>query len=585
MKTWFVAVVSSTLCMGCLQSADAPDATELAPSAELALSRSARQARAATIRDVAASRGLTNGVLLAGIAEVETGMAHCWSEATWACQGPHSSSCNGPVIAGAADGPCSAQQGGLGMFQFDAGTHSQTLARDGAAILQLDGNIARAVEFVARIVREEVPGLRSAADAIAWMNGIRVVAGDARFEQWIGILACRYNGRCNSSTQAAKYRNATLGALGEFGANFWSVTPPTPRADGGAQGVQADFNGDGLSDVGALYDYPGERAVLFVWLARPEGGFAWPEPWWDSGPGVWEARRSKLFGGDFDGNGLSDVGIVYDYPDSRTVLFTLKAKAGGGFEWPFADWDSGPGQWEAARSKPFSGDFDGDGDGDVGLLYDYPDQRTTAFVWRANDAGVLEGPAVWWDSGPGVWEAVRSKPVTGDFTGDGSTDLALLYDYPDARSVLFVLAAQAAGSFAWPAVWWDSGPGVWEAWRSKLVAGDYNHDGRSDVGLIYDYPNQRTVLFSFSSTGAESFAWPVPVWDSGTGVWEAVRSKPVSGDFNGDGYGDVGLFYDYPGARTVLFSLLAVPPAAFAWPDVGWDSGEGVWEQARTNPL
>src|SRR5690348_16237288 len=57
--------------------------------------------RSERIRDVAASRGLTNGALLAGIARVETNLAQCWSEATWACQGPHASYCNGPVIAGA----------------------------------------------------------------------------------------------------------------------------------------------------------------------------------------------------------------------------------------------------------------------------------------------------------------------------------------------------------------------------------------------------------------------------------------------------------------------------------------------------
>src|SRR5262245_32847471 len=87
------------------------------------LSGPARRTRSSRIRDVSSTRGLTNGVLLAGISQVETGLSHCWSEATWACKGPNSSSCGGgPVIAGAADGPCSAKQGGLGMFQFDGGT-------------------------------------------------------------------------------------------------------------------------------------------------------------------------------------------------------------------------------------------------------------------------------------------------------------------------------------------------------------------------------------------------------------------------------------------------------------------------------
>ena len=70
------------------------------------VSPAVRMDRAARIRDTAAEAGMYNAVLLAGIGQVETNFAHCWSEATWACQGPASSSCDGgPVIAGASDGP------------------------------------------------------------------------------------------------------------------------------------------------------------------------------------------------------------------------------------------------------------------------------------------------------------------------------------------------------------------------------------------------------------------------------------------------------------------------------------------------
>lgn len=82
----------------------------------------AQRERLALIRDTAAGMGITNAALIAGIAVSETNLAHCWSEATYACQGPDSPSCGGPVIAGSADGPCAAMQGGLGLFQLDAGT-------------------------------------------------------------------------------------------------------------------------------------------------------------------------------------------------------------------------------------------------------------------------------------------------------------------------------------------------------------------------------------------------------------------------------------------------------------------------------
>jgi MYXO-CTERM domain-containing protein len=214
------------------------------------LTGAARRPRLQRIRDVAAAEGLTNGALLAGIAQVETGLSHCWSEATWACRGPNSTSCGGgPVIAGASDGPCSAQQGGLGMFQFDGGTFSQTLARDGRDILTLDGNIRHAVDFVVAIVIREVASVSTRAQALAWMNGITIARGNARLDQWVAILACRYNGACGSAAQAGRYRDATLLVYGEVGAAFWRICTPSREV---CNGDDDDCDGrvdDGIAAV------------------------------------------------------------------------------------------------------------------------------------------------------------------------------------------------------------------------------------------------------------------------------------------------------------------------------------------------
>ncbi|WP_218041810.1 hypothetical protein, partial [Acrocarpospora macrocephala] len=64
-----------------------------------------------------------------------------------------------------------------------------------------------------------------------------------------------------------------------------------------------------------------------------------------------------------------------------------------------------------------------------------------------------------------------------------------------------------------------------------------------------------------------------------------TRSKPVNGDFNGDGLTDVGVFYDYPNLRTVLFTWSAKSGGAFNGPANVWDSGSGGWEQPRTKPV
>ena len=188
------------------------------------LTNAQRRARAELIRDTAASAGMTNAALLAGIGEVETGFAHCWSEATWACQGPSSSSCGGgPVIAGAADGACSLQQGGLGMFQFDSGTFSQTVATYGAGIVTMQGNVNAVIPFLVTRAIQSVDGINTATEALAWMNSITIANGDAQYEDWLYFVAWRYNGCQGCTTQINKYRNGTNKLRDEFGPEFWTI--------------------------------------------------------------------------------------------------------------------------------------------------------------------------------------------------------------------------------------------------------------------------------------------------------------------------------------------------------------------------
>ncbi len=225
----FVAAVI-VLPLLCLGSASATPREELALAPvdfpeEVFIAPEVRRERAAIIRDTAAQAGMTNAVLLAGIGQVETGFAHCWSEATWACEGPSSSSCaGGPVIAGAADGPCSSQQGGLGLFQFDAGTFTDTINTYGAEIVTMEGNVGAVVPYLVTRAIQSIEGVNSEAEAIEWMNSIPVVAGNALFEEWIYFVSWRYNGCKGCSAQETKYRDGTLQLLEEMGAEFWATS-------------------------------------------------------------------------------------------------------------------------------------------------------------------------------------------------------------------------------------------------------------------------------------------------------------------------------------------------------------------------
>lgn len=192
------------------------------------LSARERRERAGRIRDIAAEYGIREGSwLVAGVGDAETYLTQCEHNLTWACQGPVSSDCGGrPVVAGSGDGPCHRQQGGIGIFQLDAGTYAQTLRREGNRILSIDGNIRAGIEFILDMVERSayIGGVSTRAEAAAWMNGVTV--SNSRFPIWVKTVTHYYNG-CRPgyscyNERFARYRRFARDIRSEFGSTFWS---------------------------------------------------------------------------------------------------------------------------------------------------------------------------------------------------------------------------------------------------------------------------------------------------------------------------------------------------------------------------
>ncbi|MCG8968301.1 trypsin-like serine protease [Streptomyces sp. CL12-4] len=333
----------------------------------------------------------------------------------------------------------------------------------------------------------------------------------------------------------------------------------------------SDFDGDGRGDVGVLYDNgqqsDGANRTALWTFASTGIGFGAPVRKWDStGTISWDWSRSKVVSGDFDGDGRADVGVLYDNGRqsngvNRTTLWTFTS-TGSGLGKPVKVWDNvadgGP-SWDWSRSKVVSGDFDGDGRGDVGVLYDNGQQsdganRTALWTFTSTGSG-FGGPVRKWDSTGSIsWDWGRSKVVSGDFDGDGRGDVGVLYDNGQQsdganRTALWTFTSTGSG-FGGPVRKWDSTGSIsWDWGRSKVVSGDFDGDGRGDVGVLYDNGQQsdganRTALWTFTSTGS-GFGAPVRKWDStGSISWMWSRSKVTSGDFDGDGRSDVAVLYD-----------------------------------------
>ncbi len=158
-----------------------------------------------------------------------------------------------------------------------------------------------------------------------------------------------------------------------------------------------------------------------------------------------------------------------------------------------------------------TGDFNGDGRTDLAVANN-----------TSNDVSILLG------NGDGTFQnqvtyAVGSSPialVTGDFTGDGRTDLAVA-NYND--NDVSILLGNGDGTFQ-NQVTYAVG-----SQPDALVTGDFNGDGRTDLAVANSVSNDVSILLG---NGNGTFTAPGQ-------LATALHATPLVADLNGDGTDDV----------------------------------------------
>jgi len=291
----------------------------------------------------------------------------------------------------------------------------------------------------------------------------------------------------------------------------------------------------------------------------------------------WDWSRIKTSSGDFNGDGSDDIAVLYNLGNSHTALYQLTSNGSGGFTNQLV-WDSGPGNWSWEGSNLIAGDFNGDGKDDIAVIYGYGGSQTRSFVFASNGA-VLTPPSAWWDSGPGNWDMAGTKLTAGDFNNDGKDDLFMLYGYAGAQTRAFIATSNGA-AFNSPIARWDSGPGNWDWNGSKPVVGDFDNDGYADLGVFYTYSGARSTIWVFKANGTILNA-PSAWWDSGPGNWDGNASKVTVGDYNNDGQSDIAVSYGYNNSQTRSFGFIS-NGSAFNLPVEFWDSGIGNWDWGQS---
>jgi hypothetical protein len=327
-----------------------------------------------------------------------------------------------------------------------------------------------------------------------------------------------------------------------------------------------------------LIVFPGSAAVGTT--ASP------PYRAWFGGVNSLTVSLSKVTAGDFNGDGRSDLIILYDYgpylgwTSAGLIVIPGTPIRQEGFTAPIEVWRAGPGSFDVNLAKIASGDFNGDGKADLIALYDYG----PFLGWASAGLYVFPGtvgttlgatnPIEVWQVGEGNFDVSVAEVAAGDFTGDGKADLIGLYDYSQwvgwGAAGLFVFPGAAAltpGSTAAYEVW-SGGPNSLDANAARIAAGDFNGDGRADLIGLYDYSAgygwASAGLFVFPGTPslAPGSTSAYETWFTGPGNFDVTRTAVGAGDWNHDGRADLVALYDYSAIGWYATELFMFPGTA-----------------------
>ncbi|MFA5866604.1 MAG: FG-GAP-like repeat-containing protein [Actinomycetota bacterium] len=272
--------------------------------------------------------------------------------------------------------------------------------------------------------------------------------------------------------------------------------------------VTGEFNGDAYDDVLALQSYPLSCAALWQFSSNGAGRFT-QQAVWASMSGGFNVDLAKIAAGDFDGDGRSEIIALYEYPQSCAALWFFDYD---GSKWTCNPiWASASGAFSVPGCQVAAGDFDNDGAAEFSVLQPFP--QSCAAIWVFDKGATSWTARPWWASPSGGWNVASSKMVAGDFDGDGIDDLAAQYQYPANCAALWMFKSDG-GRFTYTP-WWASKSGAWDATKTKLVAGDTDNDTRDELYALYDYPLSCAALWEADSTGYSFNVYPVWASKSG----------------------------------------------------------------------
>ncbi len=281
-----------------------------------------------------------------------------------------------------------------------------------------------------------------------------------------------------------------------------------------------DWNGDGRTDLGRVHN----TGTTFQ-LSTGTGWAPYADDW-DGGPnrGFTDANTYPMLVGDWNGDGKTDFGRVND----AGAFFRISTGAGWQGYPDRLNWGPNDGFTDATTYPVLIGDWNGDGKTDIGRVHNWGIQFdvSTGAGWTPYAAGPD------WSPNTGFTNASRYPVLAGDWNGDGKTDIARVHN----GGLAVALSTGSGWQQATGVPGWGPDSGFMDGNVYPLLTGDWNGDGKTDVGRVH-----QSGIHFFVSTGAGWEAYAAgPEWSPSQGFSSANDYPIFMGDWNGDGRTDIG---------------------------------------------
>lgn len=184
---------------------------------------------------------------------------------------------------------------------------------------------------------------------------------------------------------------------------------------------------------------------------------------------------------------------------------------------------------------------------------------TAAPVQPAGTATAFDGMA----DAPTSVAALAGADVRDDYNKDGRSDMAAWYDYGDGHDAVRTFFGGSNGAFGAPGTGWQAPAGHYWVENMKRLTGDFNGDGVGDLAAFYGYEDGRVTLLTWRGRGDGTFMDALHSWTAEPGNWNFDAMTAQAGDFNGDGRDDVAVWYAYGDGSDKLFTMLANSEGGF----------------------